>query len=112
MLILLIGPISSFALLTPKTDSSENGGGENRGLQAISLSAKSVLGEIKKQKKIHLCLLDQPFLTNEEVATLPVIEVRPSGKYTGTRLKSVIRTLRGLLDQGVPSKELEVSILC
>ncbi|XP_045853211.1 tyrosine-protein phosphatase non-receptor type 13 isoform X3 [Meles meles] len=48
-----------------------------------------------------------PFLTNEELAALPIVKVLPSGKYTGTKLKSVIRTLRGLLDQGIPSKELE-----
>ncbi|XP_076999037.1 tyrosine-protein phosphatase non-receptor type 13 isoform X10 [Tamandua tetradactyla] len=48
-----------------------------------------------------------PFLTTEELAALPIIKVLPSGKYTGTKLKSVIRMLRGLLDQGIPSKELE-----
>ncbi|XP_024430613.2 tyrosine-protein phosphatase non-receptor type 13 isoform X11 [Desmodus rotundus] len=48
-----------------------------------------------------------PFLTNEELAALPIVKVLPSGKYTGTKLKSVIRMLRGLLDQGIPSKELE-----
>ncbi|XP_033070056.1 tyrosine-protein phosphatase non-receptor type 13 isoform X12 [Trachypithecus francoisi] len=47
------------------------------------------------------------FLTNEELAVLPVVKVLPSGKYTGANLKSVIRVLRGLLDQGIPSKELE-----
>ncbi|KAK2492523.1 hypothetical protein MC885_012471 [Smutsia gigantea] len=46
------------------------------------------------------------FLTNEELATLPVVKVLPTGKYTGTKLKSVIQMLRGLLDQGIPSKEL------
>uniref|UniRef100_A0A2K5EFS8 Tyrosine-protein phosphatase non-receptor type 13 n=1 Tax=Aotus nancymaae TaxID=37293 RepID=A0A2K5EFS8_AOTNA len=50
---------------------------------------------------------DHSFLTNEELAALPVIKVLPSGKYTGANLKSVIRILRGLLDQGIPSKELE-----
>ncbi|XP_006885384.1 PREDICTED: tyrosine-protein phosphatase non-receptor type 13 [Elephantulus edwardii] len=50
---------------------------------------------------------DHPFLTNEELAALPIIKVLPSGKYTGAKLKSVIRMLRGLLDQGIPSKELE-----
>ncbi|XP_047573848.1 tyrosine-protein phosphatase non-receptor type 13 isoform X7 [Lutra lutra] len=50
---------------------------------------------------------DHPFLTNEELAALPIVKVLPSGKYTGTKLKSVIQTLRGLLDQGIPSKELE-----
>ncbi|XP_054447744.1 tyrosine-protein phosphatase non-receptor type 13 [Pteronotus mesoamericanus] len=48
-----------------------------------------------------------PFLTNEELAALPIVKVLPSGKYTGSKLKSVIRMLRGLLDQGIPSKELE-----
>ncbi|XP_008265859.2 tyrosine-protein phosphatase non-receptor type 13 isoform X7 [Oryctolagus cuniculus] len=48
-----------------------------------------------------------PFLTAEELTALPVVRVHPSGKYTGTKLKSVIRMLRGLLDQGIPSKELE-----
>ncbi|XP_069450713.1 tyrosine-protein phosphatase non-receptor type 13 isoform X1 [Ovis canadensis] len=50
---------------------------------------------------------EHPFLTNEELTTLPIVKVLPSGKYTGTKLKSVIRMLRGLLDQGIPSKELE-----
>ncbi|XP_010981431.1 tyrosine-protein phosphatase non-receptor type 13 isoform X9 [Camelus dromedarius] len=50
---------------------------------------------------------DPLFLTNEELATLPIVKVLPSGKYTGAELKSVIRMLRGLLDQGIPSKELE-----
>lgn len=57
-------------------------------------------------------LLDPPFLTNEELAALPVVRVLPSGRYTGAKLKSVIRMLRGLLDQGIPSKELEVSGTC
>ncbi|XP_026951684.1 tyrosine-protein phosphatase non-receptor type 13 isoform X10 [Sagmatias obliquidens] len=48
-----------------------------------------------------------PFLTNEELTTLSIVKVLPSSKYTGTELKSVIRMLRGLLDQGIPSKELE-----
>ncbi|XP_054994829.1 tyrosine-protein phosphatase non-receptor type 13 isoform X3 [Sorex araneus] len=50
---------------------------------------------------------DHPFLTEEELAALPVVRVLPAGKYTGPHLKSAIRTLRGLLDQGIPSKELE-----
>ncbi|XP_025241504.1 tyrosine-protein phosphatase non-receptor type 13 isoform X5 [Theropithecus gelada] len=50
---------------------------------------------------------DHSFLTNEELAVLPVVKVLPSGKYTGANLKSVIQVLRGLLDQGIPSKELE-----
>lgn len=50
---------------------------------------------------------ESPFLTVEELAALPIVKVFPSGKYTGTQLKLAIRTLRGLLDQGIPSKELE-----
>ncbi|ELK16393.1 Tyrosine-protein phosphatase non-receptor type 13 [Pteropus alecto] len=50
---------------------------------------------------------DHPLLTHEELAALPIVKVLPSGKYTGTKLKSVIRMMRGLLDQGIPSKELE-----
>ncbi|XP_025897082.1 tyrosine-protein phosphatase non-receptor type 13 isoform X2 [Nothoprocta perdicaria] len=49
------------------------------------------------------CLL----VTNEEISALPTVKVLPGGKYTGARLKSVIRMLRGLLEQGVPSKEIE-----
>uniref|UniRef100_A0A8C3XLL6 Tyrosine-protein phosphatase non-receptor type 13 n=1 Tax=Chelydra serpentina TaxID=8475 RepID=A0A8C3XLL6_CHESE len=50
---------------------------------------------------------DCPLVTNEELSALPVVRVLPSGKYTGAKLKSVIRMLRGLLEQGVPSKEIE-----
>ncbi|XP_075400180.1 tyrosine-protein phosphatase non-receptor type 13 isoform X12 [Tenrec ecaudatus] len=57
--------------------------------------------EPSKGKNYH------PFLTSEELAALPVITVLPSGRYTGASLKAVIRMLRGLLDQGIPSKELE-----
>ncbi|KAM7326610.1 hypothetical protein ACRRTK_015088 [Alexandromys fortis] len=50
---------------------------------------------------------DRPFLTNEELAALPVVRVPPSGKYSGTQLQATIRTLQGLLDQGVPAQELQ-----
>ncbi|XP_042524299.1 tyrosine-protein phosphatase non-receptor type 13 isoform X4 [Dipodomys spectabilis] len=50
---------------------------------------------------------DHLFLTHEELAALPIVRVLPSGKYSGANLKSIIRMLRGLLDQGIPSKELE-----
>ncbi|XP_074849766.1 tyrosine-protein phosphatase non-receptor type 13 isoform X2 [Carettochelys insculpta] len=48
-----------------------------------------------------------PLVTNEELSALPIVRVLPSGKYTGAKLKSVIRMLRGLIEQGVPSKEIE-----
>lgn len=54
-------------------------------------------------------LLDFPLVTNEEISALPTVNVLPGGKYSGAKLKSVIRILRGLLEQGVPSKEIEVS---
>ncbi|XP_010213962.1 PREDICTED: tyrosine-protein phosphatase non-receptor type 13 [Tinamus guttatus] len=50
---------------------------------------------------------DCPLVTNEDISALPTVKVVPGGKYTGARLKSVIRMLRGLLEQGVPSKEIE-----
>nr|XP_060635261.1 tyrosine-protein phosphatase non-receptor type 13 isoform X5 [Anolis sagrei ordinatus] len=46
-------------------------------------------------------------VTSEEFPALPIVQVLPSGKYTGSKLKSAIRMLRGLLEQGVPSKEIE-----
>uniref|UniRef100_A0A8C6JWF0 Tyrosine-protein phosphatase non-receptor type 13 n=1 Tax=Melopsittacus undulatus TaxID=13146 RepID=A0A8C6JWF0_MELUD len=52
-------------------------------------------------------LLDFPLVTNDEISALPTVNVLPGGKYSGAKLKSVIRMLRGLLEQGVPSKEIE-----
>ncbi|XP_066042670.1 tyrosine-protein phosphatase non-receptor type 13 isoform X4 [Chamaea fasciata] len=50
---------------------------------------------------------DFPLVTDEEISALPTVNVLPGGKYSGAKLKSVIRMLRGLLEQGVPSKEIE-----
>ncbi|XP_026543714.1 tyrosine-protein phosphatase non-receptor type 13-like, partial [Notechis scutatus] len=50
---------------------------------------------------------DCPLITNEELAALPVVQFFPSGNYTGSKLKSTIQKLRGVLEQGVPSKEIE-----
>ncbi|XP_053921801.1 tyrosine-protein phosphatase non-receptor type 13 isoform X2 [Cuculus canorus] len=50
---------------------------------------------------------DFPLGTNEQISALPTVNVLPGGKYSGAKLKSVIRMLRGLLEQGVPSKEIE-----
>ncbi|KAJ6657517.1 hypothetical protein lerEdw1_002452 [Lerista edwardsae] len=52
---------------------------------------------------------DCPLAANEELAVLPVVQVRPSSKYAGSALKSTIRMLKGLLEQGVPSKEIEMT---
>uniref|UniRef100_A0A8C9F192 Tyrosine-protein phosphatase non-receptor type 13 n=1 Tax=Pavo cristatus TaxID=9049 RepID=A0A8C9F192_PAVCR len=54
-----------------------------------------------------ICLPDLPLVTNEEISTLRAVSVLPGGKYCGTKLKAAIRVLRGLLEQGVPSKEIE-----
>lgn len=56
-----------------------------------------------------IILPDLPLVTNEEISMLRAVSVLPGGKYCGTKLKAAIRVLRGLLEQGVPSKEIEVS---
>uniref|UniRef100_A0A8C3L580 Tyrosine-protein phosphatase non-receptor type 13 n=1 Tax=Chrysolophus pictus TaxID=9089 RepID=A0A8C3L580_CHRPC len=50
---------------------------------------------------------DLPLVTNEEISTLRAVSVLPGGKYCGAKLKAAIRVLRGLLEQGIPSKEIE-----
>lgn len=56
-----------------------------------------------------ILLPDLPLVTNEEISMLRAVSVLSGGKYCGTKLKAAIRVLRGLLEQGVPSKEIEVS---
>uniref|UniRef100_A0A8C5P671 Tyrosine-protein phosphatase non-receptor type 13 n=1 Tax=Leptobrachium leishanense TaxID=445787 RepID=A0A8C5P671_9ANUR len=46
-------------------------------------------------------------VTQEQLYSLPCVKVLPSGRYTGTNLKLVIRLIRGMLEQGVPAKEFE-----
>ncbi|XP_069486537.1 tyrosine-protein phosphatase non-receptor type 13 isoform X2 [Ambystoma mexicanum] len=46
-------------------------------------------------------------ITNEDLAVLPIVKVLSSGRYAGSRLKSVIRMMRGLLEQEIPFKEFE-----
>ncbi|EMP29333.1 Tyrosine-protein phosphatase non-receptor type 13 [Chelonia mydas] len=67
------------------------------------LTARKLKMKITHSWFLKYCLL----VTNEELSALPIVRVLPSGKYTGAKLKSVIRMLRGLLEQGVPSKEIE-----
>uniref|UniRef100_A0A669PST2 Tyrosine-protein phosphatase non-receptor type 13 n=1 Tax=Phasianus colchicus TaxID=9054 RepID=A0A669PST2_PHACC len=56
----------------------------------------------------YLILLpDLPLVTNEEISSLRAVSVLPGGKYCGAKLKAAIRVLRGLLEQGIPSKEIE-----
>uniref|UniRef100_A0A8C3KSC1 Tyrosine-protein phosphatase non-receptor type 13 n=1 Tax=Calidris pygmaea TaxID=425635 RepID=A0A8C3KSC1_9CHAR len=70
--------------------------------------AQSLLRLKKAASKDHLPgNMNFPLVTNEEISALPTVNVLPGGKYSGAKLKSVIRMLRGLLEQGVPSKEIE-----
>ncbi|XP_076402927.1 tyrosine-protein phosphatase non-receptor type 13 isoform X7 [Peromyscus maniculatus bairdii] len=87
----------------------------NESLTRASQEGKSVgeeatpgSGELPVEAQDHEgASKDHPFLTNEELAALPVVRVPPSGKYTGTQLQATIRTLQGLLDQGIPAQELQ-----
>ncbi|KAK7896520.1 hypothetical protein WMY93_021845 [Mugilogobius chulae] len=50
---------------------------------------------------------DGPIITEDELTTLPLVKVVPDGQYTGLKLSSVVRTMRGLLEQKVPLQEFE-----
>ncbi|MGH0161280.1 UNVERIFIED_CONTAM: hypothetical protein FKN15_046803 [Acipenser sinensis] len=50
---------------------------------------------------------DGPLITEEELTSLPLVRVVPEGCFTGSKLKGVIRMLRGLLDQKIPLEEFE-----
>lgn len=53
-------------------------------------------------------LLDGPIITEEELTSLPLVKVVPDGQYTGTKLNTVVRMMRGLLEQKVPLQEFDV----
>lgn len=99
----------------PESVSSREGKVDLASLTRASQEEKPVAGEATRESRESTAETadhedsskDHPFLTNEELAALPVVRVPPSGKYTGTQLQATIRTLQGLLDQGIPSKELE-----
>lgn len=55
-------------------------------------------------------LTDGPIITEEELTSLPLVKVVPDGQYTGLKLSSVVRMMRGLLDQKIPLQEFEVTI--
>uniref|UniRef100_A0A670Z268 Tyrosine-protein phosphatase non-receptor type 13 n=1 Tax=Pseudonaja textilis TaxID=8673 RepID=A0A670Z268_PSETE len=67
----------------------------------------SEVSQLFFQPSILLDFVDCPLITNEELAALPVVQFFPSGNYTGSKLKSTIQKLRGVLEQGIPSKEIE-----
>ncbi|XP_061657139.1 tyrosine-protein phosphatase non-receptor type 13 isoform X3 [Syngnathoides biaculeatus] len=50
---------------------------------------------------------DGPIITEDELTSLPLVEVVPDGQYTGPKLNSVVRMMKGLLDQKVPQQEFE-----
>uniref|UniRef100_A0A3Q2Q9T7 Protein tyrosine phosphatase non-receptor type 13 n=1 Tax=Fundulus heteroclitus TaxID=8078 RepID=A0A3Q2Q9T7_FUNHE len=49
----------------------------------------------------------RPIITEDELTTLPLVRVVPGGQYTRTKLNSVVRMMKGLLDQKVPLQEFE-----
>lgn len=55
--------------------------------------------------------LDGPIVTEEELTSLPLVKVIPDGQYTGPKLNTVVRMMRGLLEQKVPLQEFEVKML-
>ncbi|XP_061603232.1 tyrosine-protein phosphatase non-receptor type 13 isoform X2 [Phyllopteryx taeniolatus] len=50
---------------------------------------------------------DGPIITEDELTSLPLVEVVPDGQYTGPKLNGVVRMMKGLLDQKVPQQEFE-----
>uniref|UniRef100_A0A8C2WGZ8 Protein tyrosine phosphatase non-receptor type 13 n=1 Tax=Cyclopterus lumpus TaxID=8103 RepID=A0A8C2WGZ8_CYCLU len=50
---------------------------------------------------------DGPIITEDELTSLPLIKVVPDGQYTGPQLNTVVRMMRGLLEQKVPLQEFE-----
>ncbi|XP_074546202.1 tyrosine-protein phosphatase non-receptor type 13 isoform X2 [Halichoeres trimaculatus] len=50
---------------------------------------------------------DGPIITEEELTSLPLVKVVPDGQYTGQKLNTVVRMMRGLLEQKVPLQEFE-----
>ncbi|XP_034152799.1 tyrosine-protein phosphatase non-receptor type 13 isoform X2 [Esox lucius] len=50
---------------------------------------------------------DRAIITEDELTTLPLVKVVPDGQYTGPNLNTVVRMLRGLLEQKIPLQEFE-----
>ncbi|KAM3599920.1 uncharacterized protein V6R79_013813 [Siganus canaliculatus] len=50
---------------------------------------------------------DRPMITEDELTSLPLVKVVPDGQYTGAKLSTVVRMMRGLLEQKVPLQEFE-----
>ncbi|XP_061118518.1 tyrosine-protein phosphatase non-receptor type 13 isoform X3 [Conger conger] len=50
---------------------------------------------------------DGLIITEDELTSLPLVKVVPDGQYTGTKLNTVVRMMRGLLEQKIPLQEFE-----
>ncbi|XP_077050302.1 tyrosine-protein phosphatase non-receptor type 13 isoform X6 [Siphateles boraxobius] len=50
---------------------------------------------------------DGPIVTEDELTSLPLVKVVPDGHYTSTNLNTIVRMMRGLLEQKVPLQEFE-----
>ncbi|XP_034080001.1 tyrosine-protein phosphatase non-receptor type 13 isoform X2 [Gymnodraco acuticeps] len=50
---------------------------------------------------------DEPIITEDELTSLPLVKVVPDGQYTEAKLNTVVRMIRGLLEQKVPLQEFE-----
>ncbi|XP_037548200.1 tyrosine-protein phosphatase non-receptor type 13 [Nematolebias whitei] len=48
-----------------------------------------------------------PIITKDQLTSLPLVKVVPHGQYSGSKLNSVVRMMRGLLEQKVPLQEFE-----
>ncbi|XP_013861930.1 tyrosine-protein phosphatase non-receptor type 13 isoform X2 [Austrofundulus limnaeus] len=48
-----------------------------------------------------------PIVTKDQLTSLPLVRVVPHGQYSGSKLNSVVRMMRGLLEQKVPLQEFE-----
>uniref|UniRef100_A0A8C2J718 Protein tyrosine phosphatase non-receptor type 13 n=1 Tax=Cyprinus carpio TaxID=7962 RepID=A0A8C2J718_CYPCA len=54
-----------------------------------------------------LSFSDGPIVTEEELTSLPLVKVVPDGHYTSSNLNTIVRMMRGLLEQKVPLQEFE-----
>uniref|UniRef100_A0A671LWI9 Tyrosine-protein phosphatase non-receptor type 20 n=1 Tax=Sinocyclocheilus anshuiensis TaxID=1608454 RepID=A0A671LWI9_9TELE len=54
-----------------------------------------------------LSFSDGPIVTEEELTSLPLVKVVPDGHYTSANLNTIVRMMRGLLEQKVPLQEFE-----
>ncbi|XP_072261558.1 tyrosine-protein phosphatase non-receptor type 13 isoform X4 [Pyxicephalus adspersus] len=82
----------------------------NERLQRQPASKSQDTEDITRDNTIQLTpnnVLDSFQVTKEKLSSLPIVQVQPSGKYSGTNLKMIIRQIRGMLDQSAPAKEFE-----